>query len=97
MKLKRKNTRLIGYDYASEGLYFIKICIKKRILLFGNIKNDTMELNEIGNIANSCWRDIPNHFPNVILHEYVIMPNHIHGIIELDNSIVWAKNFSPLQ
>ena len=46
-----------------------------------------MVLNDAGKIANDCWLQIPNHFPNAILHEYIIMPNHIHGIIELDNSL----------
>lgn len=54
-----------------------------------------MELNEVGKIAVSCWLEIPTHFPNATLHEYVIMPNHIHGIIELSETSVGAKNISP--
>jgi REP element-mobilizing transposase RayT len=54
-----------------------------------------MELNEAVKIAVSCWLGIPTHFPNATLHEYVVMPNHIHGIIELSGTSVGAKNFSP--
>ena len=54
-----------------------------------------MILNDAGNIAHQCWMDIPKHFPNIILHEYIIMPNHIHGIIEISGNGVRAKNFSP--
>lgn len=97
----RRSIRLKGYDYSQNGLYFITICCKDRTHLFGKIENNTptvgaenllpnnnmMVLNDAGKIANDCWLQIPNHFPNVILHEYIIMPNHIHGIIELDNSL----------
>jgi REP element-mobilizing transposase RayT len=73
--------------------------------MFGEIKNEQMYLNLAGKEAEKCWLDIPAHFPHVILHEHVIMPNHIHGIIELDTSAieknhlpenpVGAKNLSP--
>jgi REP element-mobilizing transposase RayT len=73
--------------------------------MFGEIKNEQMYLNLAGKVAEKCWLDIPAHFPHVILHEHVIMPNHIHGIIELDTSViakihlpenpVGAKNLSP--
>ncbi len=54
-----------------------------------------MLLNEAGHTANRCWMEIPQHFTHAVLHEYVIMPNHVHGIIELKN-VVGAKDFSPL-
>lgn len=91
----RKSIRLKGYDYAQAGLYFITICCQNRECLFGNIINGEMILNDAGNIANECWLAIPNHFPNVVLHEFVIMPNHIHGIIELKTKSVGAENFPP--
>lgn len=60
-----------------------------------------MKLNDVGKIANECWLQIPEHFPNVVLHEHIIMPNHVHGIIELktddDVGVVGAENFLPLQ
>ncbi len=87
----RRSIRFKGYDYTQAGLYFITICCQNRACLFGEIENGKMMLNDAGAIANDCWLNIPNHFPNAILHEYVIMPNHVHGIIEL----VGANNHSP--
>src|SRR5690554_3448795 len=88
----RRSIRLKGYDYSRAGLYFITICCQDRAHLFGRIVNGVMKLNDAGNVASQCWSDIPVHFPNAILHEYVIMPNHIHGIVEL----VGANNHSPV-
>jgi REP element-mobilizing transposase RayT len=80
---QRHSIRLKGYDYSQSGLYFITICCQDRIYLFGEITNDEMATNEIGKIAKNCWTEIPQHFKNTVLHEYIIMPNHIHGIIEI--------------
>lgn len=90
----RKSIRLKGFDYSQAGLYFVTICCFNKECLFGEIKDSIMYLNQAGKIADKCWLDIPSHFPNVILHEHIIMPNHIHGIIELDIP-VGAKNISP--
>jgi putative transposase len=87
----RRSIRLKGYDYAGEGLYFITICTSEKQYLFGQFVDAQMQLSDIGAQAQKCWAEIPQHFPNVVLHEYVIMPNHVHGIIE----IVGAKNLSP--
>ncbi|MDR2065735.1 MAG: transposase [Prevotellaceae bacterium] len=88
----RHSIRLKGYDYSQEGLYFITVCCKNKVCRFGKIENGEMILNDTGKIAQQCWLEIPQHFPHAELHEYVVMPNHIHGIVEL----VGAKNFSPL-
>jgi putative transposase len=98
----RRSIRLKGCDYSQAGLYFITICCYDRACLFGEIvvsKNQStndnaaqMILNDAGKIAHECWLEIPNHFPNVVLHEFVVMPNHIHGIIEF---VVGANNHSP--
>ncbi len=107
----RKSIRLKGYDYSQAGLYFITICCDDRKCLFGKISDGKMIFNETGNVANECWLQIPKHFPNAILHEYIIMPNHVHGIIELipeilvgiqDNeprtqNIEWAQNIERVQ
>ncbi len=102
----RKSIRLKGYDYSQEGLYFVTIVTKERKHLFGEIKNGEMILNDAGIIAKKYWLEIPEHFPNTQLHSFIVMPNHIHGIIEIigeiknsveTNSIVGAKNFSPLR
>jgi len=87
----RKSIRLQGYDYSQAGLYFITICCQNRVCLFGEIDNGEMVLNDAGKHAQQCWLEIPKHFPNTTLHEYITMPNHIHGIIE----IVGANNYSP--
>lgn len=79
----RKNIRLCGYDYSSAGCYFITICTKDRECFFGNIKNEKFEYSSIGAIAYTFWNEIPKHFPQVQLGEFKIMPNHIHGIIEI--------------
>jgi len=90
----RKSIRLKGFDYSKAGLYFISICCQDRICRFGKIENGKMILNVEGNIANQCWLEIPKHYPNAILHEQIVMPNHIHGIIELAD-VVGVQNFEP--
>jgi|GEM_PF-7055626 len=77
----RRSIRLKNYDYSQEGMYFITICTLHQEHLLGNISDGKMILNENGNIANDFWLQIPENFPNVQLDEYIIMPNHIHGII----------------
>ena len=79
----RKSIRLKGYDYAQAGLYFITICCQDRICRFGHIENRKMVLNECGQIANDEWMKTPEIRPNVKLHAFVVMPNHMHGIIQI--------------
>lgn len=88
---KRRSVRLVGYDYSGCGFYFITICCKDFKCLFGEIKHDKTILNELGETVKHCWKEIPNHYPQVKLHDFVIMPNHLHGIIE----IVGANHHSP--
>lgn len=83
-KHHRRSLRLQGYDYTREGAYFVTVCIHDRAFLFGDISDGKMILNDAGLMAEKCWRDIPTHFPHVALDEFVIMPNHIHGIIAFD-------------
>lgn len=80
---QRKSIRLTGYDYAQRGAYFITICVNNRKCLFGNVCDGEMVLNEWGKIIDKCWNEIPQHFPHIELDEYIIMPNHIHGIINI--------------
>lgn len=82
-KHHRRSIRLQGYDYSQAGLYFVTICCKDKICRFGQVKNGTMVLNEYGQIANDEWVKTAQIRPNVQLHEFVVMPNHIHGIIQL--------------
>lgn len=95
---RRRSIRLQGYDYSQAGLYFITICCYEKECLFGEVKNGEMILNNAGKIADDCWLEIPKHFPNAVSHEFIIMPNHVHGIIELtQNNIgtVGVENFQP--
>ena len=78
---KRKHIRLRNFDYSSQGWYFITICTKNRKHYFGEIKDGQMHLSAIGEQANLYWEEIPQHFPHIELNEFIIMPNHIHGII----------------
>lgn len=94
MKHNRRSIRLQGYNYAQSGLYFITLCTQNRAHLFGQIINGEMILNDAGMVAAKCWQDITVHFPKTKLHEYVIMPDHIHGIIE-SIKIVGAQDFEP--
>ncbi|MBL8097594.1 MAG: hypothetical protein JNK81_00320 [Anaerolineales bacterium] len=80
-KHHRKSIRLKGYDYSSEGAYYVTIVVHGRECLFGEIVNGEMILNEYGKIVQKWWDEIPIHFSNVELGAFVIMPNHIHGII----------------
>ncbi|MCB0728074.1 MAG: transposase [Ignavibacteriae bacterium] len=81
---RRKRLRLENYDYSLSGMYFVTICIKDRKNLFGKIENDNMILNELGKIAKNNWLEIPDHFPDIFLDEYTVMPNHLHGIVGID-------------
>lgn len=80
---ERKSIRLNGYDYSKEGMYFITVCVQNRECLFGVIENIEMRLNKIGAIAHKFWLEIPKHYTLVVLHEHIVMPNHLHGIIEI--------------
>lgn len=87
MKWNKKKIRMVGFDYSDPGKYFVTICTKDQIDFFGKIEAGKMILNDIGRIAHEFWLDIPKHFPHTRLHEFVIMPNHMHGIIELCEQI----------
>ena len=82
----RRSIRLDGYDYSQEGLYFVTICTEKRDCLFGKISNGIMVLNEMGIIAYHEWLATPVIRKNVGLDVFVVMPNHIHGIIIIKES-----------
>ncbi len=78
---QRKNQRLKNFDYSQNGFYFVTICTKNRENYFGEIVDGKMILNEYGKIAEQNWKNILNHYQNVDIDEFVVMPNHIHGII----------------
>src|SRR6266404_2113981 len=80
-KYRIESTRLRHWDYSTPGFYFITICTRNREHFFGQVQDSEMFLNEPGKIADDCWSQIPNHFQNAELGDYIIMPNHVHGII----------------
>jgi len=83
-KYRIETARLKNWDYGSSGYYFVTICVKNRERVFGNVDDNKMILSESGTIAEKFWLGIPVHFPFVKLDEFIIMPNHIHGIIIID-------------
>ena len=86
-KYRISSTRLKNWDYGSNAIYFVTICTQNREHYFGNITDGKMQLSETGKIAHHFWVEIPNHFPFVKLGEFVVMPNHVHGIIIIDKPI----------
>jgi REP element-mobilizing transposase RayT len=97
--MKRKSIRLSDYDYSQGGCYFITICAKDKKCYLGEISLGEIKLSEIGKIAYGNWENISAHYLNADLDEFIVMPNHIHGLIWLmdDNNPVGAQNFEPLQ
>ena len=83
----RKSNRLKGYDYSLCGYYYVTICTQNREEAFGIVENNLMIMNQYGEIVNNAWLEITEHFQNVKLDEFIIMPNHIHGIIIINNPV----------
>lgn len=77
----RRSIRLQGYDYTQAGAYFVTVCSQNRECLFGKIENAEMRLNAAGNMIESTWNEIPGNYPGIDIAEFIVMPNHIHGII----------------
>ena len=77
----RRSIRLKGYDYTQAGAYFITICSQNRECLFGEIAEGEMHLSAAGNLIQTVWNQIPAYYPGIDIAEFVVMPNHIHGII----------------
>ena len=77
----RRSIRLKGYDYGQPGAYFVTICTQGHVCLFGDVVDGEMVLNPFGHVVATYWTRIPHHFPRVQLGTWVVMPNHVHGII----------------
>lgn len=80
---RRRSIRLRGYDYAQPGAYFVTLVTRDRACVFGEVVDGQMRLNACGATVRACWEDIPTHFPRVQLDAFVIMPNHIHGVLRI--------------
>ncbi len=81
------SSRLKGHDYTQPGAYFVTICTYERMCFFGEIKEGRMFLNKYGSIVHSCWQEIPHHFHDVKPSPFVVMPNHVHGIISISKPL----------
>ena len=103
-KYRIQTNRLAGYDYGQNGFYFVTICTKNREHYFGEIINDEfdnayLKSTPIGLIANEYWESIPKHYPFTVLDEYIVMPNHLHGIIGIakEENAPWKPNEFGIQ
>ena len=81
---RRRAIRLRGYDYTQQGAYFVTICTWGRLCALGDVVDSEMVLSDAGQLAEAAWQALPQHYPGVRLDAWVIMPNHVHGIIVLE-------------
>jgi len=88
----RRSIRLKMYDYRSVGYYFVTICTKDRVRLFGRIKKGEMHFSKFGKIAHGHLHGISKHFPNVVSDEFIIMPDHVHAIIHINIDVDQPPN-----
>ncbi len=100
-KYRIESARLKGWDYRNPGYYFVTICTKGRIPYFGKVEGDDVRLSAIGEIAAQCWAENPQHHQGIELDEWVIMPNHAHGIIVIVDRVAVVEtlqcNVSTMQ
>ncbi len=91
---RRKSLRLAGYDYRQVGAYYVTICTFKHTQLFGQIRNGHMFPNELGTIVHDTWQSSADKRPRVSLDAFVVMPNHLHGIILIGESCASNANLT---
>ena len=82
---RRKPIRLRYFDYRRTGLYFVTICTDDRRSILGTIRGGEVNLSPLGDLTVACWKSIPEHSPNAELDLFVVMPNHVHGLIAIDS------------
>lgn len=80
---QRRSLRLQGYDYSQPGTYFVTMCVHKGECVLGEIFNGEVYLTDLGRVASEYWKFIPLHFPDVYIDTFVVMPNHVHAIINI--------------
>lgn len=83
-KYRIPSARAQWWDYSADAAYYVTLCTKDRTPHFGKVVDGVMQLSEIGGMVQQYWLEIPVHFPFVLLDEYVVMPNHLHGILVID-------------
>jgi putative transposase len=79
----RQSVRLDRYDYSQPGMYYVTVCAYRKECIFGNVAQNAVTLNELGETVQRCWLVIPQHFPSVRLDAHIVMPNHIHAIFAI--------------
>lgn len=89
----RHSIRFQNYDYTQSGAYYVALCTQEKRCLFGNATEEDIQLNAFGRLVAGCWHELPKHYPHVELDAFVIMPNHIHGVIILNDA---PANPNPL-
>ena len=88
----RRSIRLKEYDYAAEGLYFVTICAHEYRPMFGTVIGGTMHLNDAGQMVEKEYHHLMDMYPEIICHEYTIMPNHFHAIIQISDETIGNQN-----
>lgn len=103
-KYRIASARWAAWDYSNNAAYFVTICIANRAHDFGKIVNGAMKLTPLGQSAQDCWDEIPAHFPFVELGGFVVMPNHVHGVVIINKTVdanvdanVETQNFASLR
>ena len=94
---RRRSIRLAGYDYSQVGAYFVTLCAFRHQSVFGEVADHQIRLNELGRIVEETWMTLPNHYDFIVLDAFVVMPNHVHGVVVLieDQDRAWAAMQSP--
>lgn len=95
-KTTRKSIRLPGFDYSQVGAYFVTVCSERRQCLFGEISDFRMEANAVGLLVTACWARLSDDYPFVTPDTWILMPNHLHGILWLGNDNLFKKPLSQI-
>ena len=92
---RRKQLRLRHYDYTQTGSNFVTICTHDRRCILGNVVDGKMLLSDAGKVVSECWNDLPNHYQHIELGEFIVMPNHVHGIVVITGSAEGLTSKKP--
>ena len=92
----RKLTRLSGYDYSQPGAYFVTVCTRERQCILGSVADGDVQWSQSGTIVWECWNELPGHYPHVELDAFIIMPNHVHGILAANQCVAATTGNSRL-
>jgi REP element-mobilizing transposase RayT len=90
----RRKPRLRNYDYATPGMYFITICIRHRLPLLGRIVEGDMQLSPAGVMVQEVWEAQPAHYPGISIDAFIVMPNHVHGIVVIEEAEAGSERLS---